>query len=77
MPDFAGELIDERTKVPSEVDFVLEAYARARGVEKALLIREILSEWADLHVRASQHFTRRLRNEGLLGGNEGSTGTPR
>lgn len=77
MREFVGELVDARTKIPAEVDFVLEGIARARGVDKALVIREILSDHAVIHMRASQHYTPRLRNEGYFGANEGGTGTPR
>lgn len=72
----SGELFDERTKVSLEVRLALESYARARGVDKSEVIREILSQWTDFQDRFAKDYLRRLRNEGLSGADEGKAGAP-
>lgn len=43
----AVELVDLRSKITAWTDAVLEAYARALGIDKSQAVRKILEEWAD------------------------------
>ena len=68
------EKIDIRCKFdPVSIAFV-EAEAAARGVDKCIVLREILDQWAETKKRAYREAHRFLRAKGLDGELEGSAG---
>lgn len=66
----AEELRDLRAKVTIETDIVLDSVARARGVEKAEIVREVLHEFAAEQILIARLIGKRLKGEGI----EGSAG---
>lgn len=63
----AEELRDLRAKISVETDIVLESIARARGVEKAEIVREVLHEFAAEQILIARLIAKRLKGEGIEG----------
>lgn len=57
-------LKDVRTAVPDTTDVWLEIEARADGVDKAAVIRDVLNEWAKRKAHAFKIAHRLLRANG-------------
>jgi hypothetical protein len=68
----AVELRDLRAKVTPLTDVALEAEARAFGLEKSELVRDILEAWAGKKVHAARILTGALKREGMNGELEGA-----
>lgn len=60
-------LHDVRTKVDAVTNAFIKAEARARGIEPAAVIREILHAWGSEKHRSFEHARNYLRAEGQLG----------
>lgn len=65
----AEELRDLRAKVTVETDIVLDSIARARGVDKSEIVREVLHEFAAEQMLIHRLITKRLKGEGIEGKN--------
>ena len=57
-------LKDLRTAVPESTDVWLEIEARATGVDKAAIVRDVLNEWAKGKAHAFKVAHRMLRANG-------------
>ena len=68
------ELKDLRCKITPLAACYLEAEARAQNVDKCVLVRSILNDWAMSRHGASITAQRLLAAEGLSGADEGITG---
>lgn len=60
----AAELIDLRAKVTERANQVLEAHARAHGLDKAEVVRAVLDEWATKQLHIATLVVRMTRSEG-------------
>lgn len=67
----AADLIDFRLKITAETACVLAAQARAQGVEKPELGRDVLHEWALRHIESASLLVNCLRAKGLSSAAEG------
>lgn len=65
----AEELRDLRAKVTVETDIVLDSIARARGVDKSEIVREVLHEFAAEQMLVYRLIAKRLKGEGIEGKN--------
>lgn len=68
------ELRDLRAKIGARTECYLEGAARARGVDKSALVREILDSWA---VQREHEFTvtqALLKAEGEIAASRGTSG---
>jgi hypothetical protein len=63
----AEELRDLRAKITVETDIVLDSIARARGVEKAEIVREVLHEFAAEQILIARLIAKRMKGEGIEG----------
>ena len=63
---------DARTKIPVEIDIALQALAKARNVDRAVIIREILVLWGETRLHEATVLHALLRAEGLTGADRGS-----
>lgn len=70
----ALDLKDLRCKVHPVTFAFLEAEGRSRGVDKCVVIRELLDAWADARRSAYMEAHRLLTAEGLVGAVEGIAG---
>jgi len=52
----------------------LEGEARSRGIDKCVIIRELLDAWANAKFIAHRETQRRLEAEGLAGAPQGISG---
>lgn len=68
------ELKDLRCKITALAGCYLEAEARAQGVDKCVLVRSILNDWAMARHGASITAQRLLAAEGLSGADQGIPG---
>lgn len=59
--------VDLRTKVIQQTNAVLEAHARARDIDKAEVMREVLDKWADEQIHVATLIQRLTRSEGGSG----------
>ena len=70
-------LKDFRGKITIETDCALEAEARSTGRDKAEIVRDVLSAWANQKIHAARLLDRLLKAEGEPGIVEGSSGRMR
>ena len=70
----ALELKDIRCKVHPVTFAFLEGEGRSRGVDKCVIIREILDAWANAKYMAHMETQRMLQAEGLAGAPQGISG---
>ena len=68
------DLKDVRCKVHPVTFAFLEGEGRSRGVDKCVVIREILDAWANAKHVAHRETQRLLDNEGLAGAIQGTSG---
>lgn len=68
------ELKDIRCKIHPVAFAFLEGEARSRGVDKCVIIREILDAWANAKFQAHRETQRLLEAEGLAGAPRGISG---
>lgn len=57
-------LKDLRTAIPESTDVWLEIEARASGIDKAAIVRDVLNEWAKCKAHAFKVAHRMLRANG-------------
>lgn len=67
----ALDLIDLRTKVMPETSCALAAEARATGVDKSEIAREILDKWGAQKIHSARMLHTCLRAKGLTAAAEG------
>jgi len=58
---------EARTKVSISTDACLTARAKVEGIDKAVLMRQILDEWAAAQIHNARVMNFMLINEGLPG----------
>jgi hypothetical protein len=68
------ELIDLRAKISPEGDCALTAYARAHGLDKAEVAREVIHAWALKQMRNATILALQMKAKGISGGNAGASG---
>jgi len=73
----SAELKDLRGKITAETDCVLEAINRATGMDKSVIVREVLHEWAINKIREHSILMKLLAAEGVSGIDEGIAGNSR
>ncbi len=71
------ELHDYRGKITPETDAVLEAQARAQGVERQVIARDVLHRWAVEQIHAATVLHGQLLAQGLPGIGGGVQGASR
>ncbi|MEN9493651.1 MAG: hypothetical protein RJA63_4100 [Pseudomonadota bacterium] len=70
----AVELRDLRAKITVEADAALDAEARASGMDRSEIVRDVLHTWASDRIDMAKLLLRRLEFEGLAGAPEGVRG---
>ena len=68
------ELKDIRCKIHPTTFAFLEGEAKSRGVDKCVVIRELLDAWGNARYVAHMETQRRLEAEGLAGAPQGISG---
>lgn len=71
------ELRDLRAKIGARTECYLEGTARARGVDKSALVREILDQWAGQREHEFTVTQALLRAEGEIAALPGASGRQR
>jgi len=70
----SAELRDFRGKITVEADIALESMALAFKRDKSDIAREVLHNWALRKIMEANVMARRMRTEGIVGNEEGSSG---
>lgn len=70
----AAPLEDLRAKITARAHCALVAHARAHGVDKAEVVRDILDAWAGRQIHGARMLARCLKAKGETGASEGITG---
>jgi len=73
----AEELVDYRGRITLLSDAMAEGEAVSRGIDKAVVIREVVHEWARQRAHAASLAHAALIAEGAAGILSGVSGTPR
>lgn len=69
--DVSAPLEDLRAKITTRAHCALAAHARAHGLDKSELVRDILDEWAAKQVHGAMMLARCLRSKGEAAAAEG------
>lgn len=67
----AAPLEDLRAKITTRAHCALAAHARAHGIDKSELVRDILDQWAAKQIHGASMLARCLRAKGESGAAEG------
>lgn len=66
------DMVDFRGKLSKKVHSILFAKSQATGRDMQVIVREVLSAWADDELHAASVMQRVLRSEGVMGESSGS-----
>lgn len=61
----SAPLHDVRAKVDENINALLDAYAAARQITKAEVVRDVLREWADKELQLHRKVSVELKRSGL------------
>jgi len=54
-----------RLDVTEEMHLILNAYAEAHGIDKAVLVRDVLGTWAQRQIHANSIFHKAMKGHGI------------